>query len=257
MATEVVEVLIEGGKATAAPPLGPALGPLGVNIGLIVADINKKTQDFKGMQVPVKVSVDTESKQHKITVGTPPASQLLIKEANIPKGSGTPNTAFAADLKMEQIIKVAKMKEDALLGKDPIMRVKEVLGTCQSMGLKVEGKIVQEILKDVDSGMYDKKIMSGKTELSVEELKELEEEKKRMQEELKERRAEFLEKANEILNSMKEAERKEIEQAMIDAEIPLQIISEVLPEEEAAEGEAKPKPAGEAASAPGQEKPAE
>ena len=66
MATEVVEVLVQGGKATAAPPLGPALGPLGVNIGQIVADINKKTGDFAGMQVPVKVSVDSDTKEYKI-----------------------------------------------------------------------------------------------------------------------------------------------------------------------------------------------
>ena len=72
MATEKVEVLIEGGKATAAPPLGPALGPMGVNIGEVVAQINTKTQDFKGMQVPVTVAINTDSKEFTISVGTPP-----------------------------------------------------------------------------------------------------------------------------------------------------------------------------------------
>jgi len=92
MAKESVDILIEGGKASAAPPLGPALGPLGVNIGQVVADINKKTQDFKGMQVPVKVTVDTETKSYEISIGTPPASSLIKKEAGIQKGSGHPKS---------------------------------------------------------------------------------------------------------------------------------------------------------------------
>jgi len=74
MGKKTVEALIEGGKTTAAPPLGPALGPLGVNIGQIIADINKKTAGFKGMQVPVKIVVDEDTKEYKISVGTPPCS---------------------------------------------------------------------------------------------------------------------------------------------------------------------------------------
>jgi len=92
MAKQVVETMVEGGKATAAPPLGPALGPTGVNIGLVVAEINKKTADMKGMQVPVKVTVDTATKSFDIEIGTPPASALIKKEAGIEKGSGKPNT---------------------------------------------------------------------------------------------------------------------------------------------------------------------
>ncbi len=237
MATEVVEVLIEGGKATAAPPLGPALGPMGVNIGEVVADINKKTQDFKGMQVPVKVSIDTDSKSYTISIGTPPASQLLIKEAGVDKGSGNPNADYVADLKMEQIIKVAKMKEDALLGKDPIMRVREVLGTCQSMGIKVEGKSVPEFLKVLETGSFDEKIKSGKTELSAEELKAQEEERIRMQKEMEEKRDEFLAKANEIRDANQDKERKEVVALMVEAELPMQIINEVMPEEKKEEGE--------------------
>ena len=248
MATEVVEVLVQGGKATAAPPLGPALGPLGVNIGQIVADINKKTGDFAGMQVPVKVSVDSDTKEYKISIGTPPTSQLLIKETGIKNGSGTPNTAFVADLKMEQIIKISKMKEDALLGKDPIMRVKEILGTCQSMGIKVEGKAVPEFLEELKLGKYDQKIVSGKTKLSAQELHDQEDERVRMEKEMEEKRDEFVAKANEILANMKDADRKDIEAAMLEAELPLQIISEFLPVEEKKEA---------ATEQPAEEKPAE
>ena len=106
MAKETIDQLVEGGKATAAPPLGPALGPMGVNIGEVVAEINKKTAEFKGMQVPVKIIVDTETKEFNITVGTPPASALIKKEAKIEKGSGNPKADKIADLLIEQIIKI-------------------------------------------------------------------------------------------------------------------------------------------------------
>lgn len=235
MANEVVEVLIEGGKATAAPPLGPALGPMGVNIGKVVADINNKTADFKGMQVPVKVTINTETKEYTISVGTPPASQLIIKEAGINKGSSMPNEEFVADLKIEQVIKIAKMKEDALLGKTNKEKVKEILGTCQSMGIMVEGKPVRDFYKDLETGKYDKKIEEGKTELSEEELKQLEAEKKKMQEELKEKREEYMNKAKEIIAKLKESSKeptsKEIRNALHEQGIPMPIIDELAPEE--------------------------
>ena len=242
MATEVVEVLIEGGKATAAPPLGPALGPIGINIGQVVIDINKKTQDFKGMQVPVKVEINTDTKAYTIKVGTPPASQLVIKETGIEKGSANPSTELIADLKIEQVIKIAKMKEDSLLGKTNKDKVKEIMGTCQSMGVMVEGKPVPEAFKDIEAGKFDKKIESGKTELTADELNELEEDRIRMAKEIEEKREEFLAKANEVLQANEGKERYEIIAAMNEAEIPSQIQSEVLPEEEKkpVEGEAKP-----------------
>src|SRR3989338_6673129 len=131
MAKQTVDALVPGGKATAAPPLCPALGPLGVNIGQVIVEINKKTSSFKGMQVPVKVIVDTDTKEFTVSVGTPPASALIKQEAGLEK---------VADIKIEQAIKVSKMKQDSLLGKTTKERVKEIIGTCQSMGILVEGK---------------------------------------------------------------------------------------------------------------------
>src|SRR3989339_1373774 len=180
MATEKVESLVEGGKASAAPPLGPALGPLGVNIGQVVAEINKKTASFNGMQVPVKVTVDSETKSFTITVGTPPASALIKKEADLKKGSSNPLTDKVADFKIEQIIKIAKMKEDSLLGNNLKSKVKEIMGTCQSMGILVEGLPAHDAIEKVNEGAFDAEIKSGKTELSAAELKQLEEEKKRL-----------------------------------------------------------------------------
>ena len=71
MATETIEILIDGGKATPGPPLGPAIGPLGINMMQVVEQINQKTADFEGMKVPVKIIVDTETRDFEVKVGTP------------------------------------------------------------------------------------------------------------------------------------------------------------------------------------------
>jgi len=228
MAKETIEVLIEGGKATAAPPLGPALGPMGVPIANVVGQINDKTKEFSGMKVPVKVIIDMDTKTFEIKVGTPPASALIKKEAGVDKGSANPLTDKVADLKMEQIIKIAKMKSDSLLGKDNLSKVKEIIGTCNSMGIMVEGHAA----KDLDITPFKDKIISGKTELSAEELKEQEEEKLRLQEEMEKRREEFETQAKEIISKMAGKDRGKIKEALIEEEIPGQIIDELLPEEE-------------------------
>jgi len=231
MGKESVDVMVEGGKATAAPPLGPALGPLKVNIGEVVNEINKKTQDFKGMQVPVKVTVDTDTKEFKISIGTPPASALIKKEAGIDKGSGNPLSDKVAELKIEQIIKIAKMKEDNLLGKDNFSRVKEIIGTCDSMGVMVEGKQAREAIQDINKGAFRAEIEAGKTEISAEEMKELEEEKARLKEEMEKKRAEFEKTAKDILEKNKSKDNKTIRKAMQEAGVPELIINELAPEE--------------------------
>lgn len=241
MASQTVEALVAGGKATAAPPLGPALGPLGVNIGQVVSEINKKTSAFNGMQVPVKVIVDADTKSFQISVGTPPAASLILKEAGIQKGSGNPKTDKVADVLIEQIIKVAKMKEGSLLGKDLKARVKEIIGTCNSMGILVEGKPAIEAIKEVNAGKYDKEIREEKTELSAEELKQLEEEKKHLAEEMEKRRAEFEKTAKAIIAEMAGKERGAIKAKLSEAGIPDAMIKELLPLE------------GEAAAAPAKE----
>ena len=229
-------MLVEGGKATAAPPLGPALGPMGVNIGQVVADINKKTAEFKGMQVPVTVIVDKDTKKHEITVGTPPASALIKKEANLESGSGKPNTEKVADLLIEQIIKIAKMKGDDTLGKNTKQKVKEIVGTCDSMGILVEGKDARDTMRDIEAGMFDEEIKLEKTELSAEELAHLEEERKKLAEELVKKREAYLAQAKTIMDTMQGKEPKEIKKALEAAKIPAEIIKELLPAEAAAAG---------------------
>ncbi len=154
---ETVEVLVEGGKATAGPPLGPALGPLGVNIVQIVGEINKKTKSFEGMRVPVKIIIDSKTKAFDIKVGTPPTSALVTKELGIEKGSGSPKAQKVGDLTIEQAIKIANMKSDSLLGKDLKRQVLEVVGTCTSMGVTIEGQEPKAVRAEILAGKYDQK----------------------------------------------------------------------------------------------------
>ena len=234
MATQMVETLIQGGKASAAPPLGPALGPTGVNIGQVVSEINKKTADLAGMQVPVKFIVDTVNKTFTIEIGTPPAAALIKREAGIEKGAANPLQEKVADLVMEQIIKIAKTKEDSLLGKTMKAKVKEVVGTCQSMGILVEGKPAHETIIDITNGVFDEKIASGKTELSAEEKQRLADERVRLQAEMERRRAEFEAKGKQLIKEMEGKESKFIRKALAEAGIPQKIIDELAPSEKEA-----------------------
>lgn len=160
---QTIEALVEGGKATAGPPLGSSLGPLKVNVGAIVSEINKKTADFKGMKVPVKVIVDEETKAFEIEIGTPPTSQLIKTELGLEKGSGEPKSLKVEVIAIEQVIKVAKMKMGSMLVKNLKAAVKNVVGTCQQMGLLIDGKDPREIMKEIVEGRYDKEINSGIT----------------------------------------------------------------------------------------------
>lgn len=158
MAKETVEILIEGGSATPGPPLGPAIGPLGINMMQVVEQINSKTADFAGIKVPVKVIVDVGTKEFEIEVGTPPTTALILDELNIEKGSQDPGLDKVADLSIEQTLKIARMKFDSLLSNDYKMAAKEVIGTCVSMGLTVDGKDPKIVQKEISEGLYDEQL---------------------------------------------------------------------------------------------------
>ena len=150
-----LEVLLEGGKATPGPPIGSTLGPAGVNVAKVVEAINDKTKEFAGMQVPVKVIVDKITKEFEIQVGTPPTSALIKRELKLEKGSATPKTQTVGNLTLEQVIKIAKMKIDEMLSSGLKAAVKEVIGTCVSLGVTVDGKPPKEMLKEITEGKYD------------------------------------------------------------------------------------------------------
>jgi large subunit ribosomal protein L11 len=152
---KTVAALVNGGEASAGPPLGPALGPIGVNILQVVNTINEKTKDFPGMKVPVKVEVDTTTKQFTVEVGVPPTAALIIKESGVTKGSGTAGTNYAGNITIETAIKIAKMKIDSSYANDIQGAVKEVIGSCQSIGMTIEGKPAKDIYAEVSAGKYD------------------------------------------------------------------------------------------------------
>jgi large subunit ribosomal protein L11 len=152
---KTVELLVSGGQATAGPPLGPALGPLGLNIVAVVNKINELTKDYSGMKVPVKISVNTEDKTFEVTVGVPTTSALLVSELKIEKGSGTPNSAKVGNLTVDQIVRIAKIKQPELFASSLKSAAKEVMGTCVSMGVTVEDKDPREVQREVDEGKFD------------------------------------------------------------------------------------------------------
>ncbi len=148
MKKQTVEALVDGGKATAGPPLGPALGPLGLNLNQVISTINEKTKDFDGMKVPIKLIVDPETKDFEVKVGTPPVSALIKKELGIEKGAQTAEDEVG-DLTLEQVAKIARIKIENMLSYTEKAAMKEVLGTCVSLGVTVEGKSPKVVQKEL------------------------------------------------------------------------------------------------------------
>ncbi|MEM7815605.1 MAG: 50S ribosomal protein L11 [Candidatus Aenigmatarchaeota archaeon] len=148
MGKVTVEALVDGGKATAGPPLGNQLGPLKVNVMQIVKEINDKTKELSGMKVPVKIVVNTETKKYEITIGTPPISALIKRELGIEKGSGEAGKIRAGDLSMEQVKRIAKAK----FGSDETVYINQVIGSARSMGVTVgKGAITDEERKAAEA----------------------------------------------------------------------------------------------------------
>ncbi len=154
---QTVSALVTGGQASAGPPLGPTLGPLGVNILQIVNAINDKTKDFEGMKVPVTVTVDKKTKQWSVDVGIPSAAALILKEAGLQKGSGTSGATWVGDITLDSAVKVAKLKIDSSYATDFKAAAKEVIGTCLCLGIKVDGKNPKEVTAEINSGKWDDK----------------------------------------------------------------------------------------------------
>ena len=157
MGEQKISSLVTGGGASAGPPLGPALGPLGVNIMEVINAINDKTKDFEGMKVPVTVSVDPDSKEWDIEVGIPSAAALILKEAGIQKGSGTSGTDWVGDVTMDAITKIANTKLEKSYASSLKSVAKTIIGTCLALGIKVEGKTPKEITAEINEGKWDEK----------------------------------------------------------------------------------------------------
>lgn len=155
MVDKTFNFIVNGGQAAGGPPIGPALGPMGVNIMSIVADINKATAEYNGTPVPVDVIINTDTKEYTIKVGMLSTFALITQAIGIAKGSGTPNKASVGDLSFNDLISIAKKKRAGLYAANIKAAVREILGTCQSIGVTVDGKSAKDIQQLIKEGAYD------------------------------------------------------------------------------------------------------
>ena len=154
---QTISSLVIGGEASAGPPLGPALGPMGVNIMEVINTINEKTKEFKGMKVPVTVSIDPETKKWEIEVGIPSASALLLKEAGVEKGSGTSGSEWVGEVSADVIAKIANVKLESSYASSLKSVAKQIVGTCIPLGIKIEGKTPKEFTAEIKEYKWDEK----------------------------------------------------------------------------------------------------
>jgi len=150
-----VKVMVEGGKATPGPPIGPALGPLGLNVAQVVAKINEKTAAFAGIKVPVKIIADKKTRQFEIEVGLPPTAAMVRKQLGIERGAKTAGKEVVGNITLTKAVELAKLRTGSSLAKSTKTAVKEILGTCVSMGVTVDGKDAREVQREIDEGKYD------------------------------------------------------------------------------------------------------
>jgi len=136
--TVKIKLQAPGGQATPAPPIGPALGQHGVNIGQFVSQFNERTREFNGTIVPVVISVYSD-RSFSFEVKSPPAAVLLKQAAGVAKGSGTPNKEKIGKVTAEQVRKIAETKFKDLNAYDLTQAEKIIRGTARSMGIEVEG----------------------------------------------------------------------------------------------------------------------
>src|SRR3989344_4703661 len=168
---EKIDMMVEGGAAKADASLSQKLGPLKINIPDVLKKVNEKTAAFKGMKIPVKLLIDLQTKDVEITVGTPPVSELLKSELKLEKGSGTPNKEKIGNIAIEQLIKIAKMKQDAMLDRTMKDAVKTLAGSCNSLGVLVEGTDSHTFTVAVNAGTYDAVLKQEPTTVSPEKMK--------------------------------------------------------------------------------------
>ena len=136
--TGYIKLQVPAGKANPSPPVGPALGQHGVNIMQFVKEFNARTADQAGMVIPVVITVFAD-RSFSFVTKTPPAANLLLKAANIAKGSGEPNRNKVATVTRAQLEEIAKIKLPDLNTTDLDAAVNTVAGTARSMGFLVEG----------------------------------------------------------------------------------------------------------------------
>lgn len=168
-----VKLLVEGGNMKPGPTVAQQLGPIGINIGNVISDVNEKTKGFNGMNVPIILEIDSKTKNYEIIVKSPPTSELLKKEASISKASGARLKTIVGNIAFERVIFVSIQKHDNMLSNDLLDSIKSVLGTCQAIGLLVDNKEIKEVLIDLSEGIYDAMIKAKKINVDEEKSNKL------------------------------------------------------------------------------------
>ncbi|MCK4649942.1 50S ribosomal protein L11 [Candidatus Pacearchaeota archaeon] len=167
----IIKLLVEGGNMTPGPAVAQQLGPMGINIGQVISDINAATQEFKGVTLPVHLTIDPDTKEVSIKVLSPPTSELIKKELGIEKASSARLKQRVGNFAIEQVIAVAKAKHDSMLSNDFMATLKSVIGTCQALGILIENKETREIMQEINEGKFAEEISAKKTEIDPEKRK--------------------------------------------------------------------------------------
>ncbi|MEL9940110.1 MAG: 50S ribosomal protein L11 [Ignisphaera sp.] len=163
---KVVKVQIEGGKASNAPPLGPALADAGLNVNEVVEKINSMTEAYKGYTVTVKIVIDLDTKKYDIFLELPTTTSLLLNMAKVSEPSGDPAHKKIGNITLEDVIKVALLKKQELTAKSLKAAVKTILGSARSIGLTVDGKDPKELVAELERGLYDEVLKKYEEEWS-------------------------------------------------------------------------------------------
>ncbi len=169
----VIKLIVDGGAMKPGPTIAQQLGPMGINIGKVIEDVNKATVNFKGVKVPVELNVDAKTKKYEIKVSSPPTAELIKKELGLEKGSGEAGKLKVGNIAIEQIISIAKTKMSNMLARNMKNAVKLVLGSCVSLGVLAENKSPVETIREVNQGIYDKEIKDEITTVSATKKAEL------------------------------------------------------------------------------------
>lgn len=165
-----IKLLVDGGAMKPGPALSQKLGPLGINLGKVISEVNGITSEFRGMKIPVIMDIDTKTKNFTLKTLTPPTSELLKKEFGVETGAQQPNKIKVANAPFESIVKIAKIKQPDMFVNSLKEAVKSVLGTCTSIGILVESKDPKEIIMEVNQGKWKDIIDKGIEKPSQEKL---------------------------------------------------------------------------------------
>lgn len=155
MVWRTVRLRVKGASASPQPPVGPTIAQTGLDVNEVINKINELTKHLKDIEVTVLLHVDTDTKNYRIEVKSPPSSSLLLKMAGVSEPSGDPAHKKVGNLSIEDVIKVALMKKNEINSKSLKAAVKSLVSTASTIGLSVEGKSAKEVIKLIDEGFYD------------------------------------------------------------------------------------------------------